>query len=580
MEAVSSVLYSATGTSGNGINVQEAVNAAMYMLRAPERLMQQDQATLNTQAAALRDLSAKLATFESGVNALNDITGAFSFLAVSSSDSTILNATADTTAAIGSHAVKVSILATTASYYSTPFESSSTLLPTGTFDLKVGSNDAVTITVGDTSATLDELVAHINNDFEATATGTLTLTGNAAADETVVVGSTTYTFKTAVSSANDVLRGATAADSLANLQAAINHETGEGTTYGTGTVANTDATATAVTDTLTIEARTAGASGNSLDTTATLASGSFGAATLERGRDDLGVTASVITDANGARLTLVSKTSGAPGDLTISNDTTGAEGNAMGFVKPVSGTNASLTVDGVPIISTSNTVTGVIAGVTLSLSSAAPGQTVTIGIDADLTQAAAGINTFLSSYNTLMQAINSQFQYSTSSGSAGPLAGNSGLRALQEQLLTDMTYSLSGNNGFVNLATLGIPIQNDGTLTVNSAELSEALSHNLADVKNFFQSTSPAGLAQNLSAHLTILTDATTGLLSSELNRITQNTSYLTNQIQDFADRIQSNQQQLTLQYNQINTTLQQLPSLLAEINSQIDGLNLYGNYR
>src|SRR5579863_3680638 len=80
-----------------------------------------------------------------------------------------------------------------------------------------------------------------------------------------------------------------------------------------------------------------------------------------------GVTASVVNDANGSRLALVSNTTGAPGDLTISSNTTG-----LAFTKAVTGTNASLTVDGIPISSASNTVSNVINGVTLNLGSPSP----------------------------------------------------------------------------------------------------------------------------------------------------------------------------------------------------------------
>ena len=85
---------------------------------------------------------------------------------------------------------------------------------------------------------------------------------------------------------------------------------------------------------------------------------------------DLGVNASVITDSSGTRLALVSQTSGAAGQITVSNDTTGTNGNGMGFTDAVDGKDASLTVDGIPIDSASNTVTDAISGVTLTLSGA------------------------------------------------------------------------------------------------------------------------------------------------------------------------------------------------------------------
>ena len=67
--------------------------------------------------------------------------------------------------------------------------------------------------------------------------------------------------------------------------------------------------------------------------------------------DNLGVTASVITDATGSRLALVANSSGAAANFTISStDPTG-----FGFTQAATGGNASLTVDGIKIASASNT---------------------------------------------------------------------------------------------------------------------------------------------------------------------------------------------------------------------------------
>ena len=80
----------------------------------------------------------------------------------------------------------------------------------------------------------------------ATATGTLTLTGNAVAAETVTIGNKTYTWRASVAvTANEVLIGASASASLDNLIAAINGAAGSGTTYGSATVAHTQVTAAA-----------------------------------------------------------------------------------------------------------------------------------------------------------------------------------------------------------------------------------------------------------------------------------------------------------------------------------------------
>src|ERR1700683_3529875 len=74
-----------------------------------------------------------------------------------------------------------------------------------------------------------------------------------------------------------------------------------------------------------------------------------------------GVTASVVSDSSGSRLSLQSQNSGTTGALAITNNSN----TALSFATPEGGTNANLTIDGVPFTSSTNTVTGAIQGVTL-----------------------------------------------------------------------------------------------------------------------------------------------------------------------------------------------------------------------
>lgn len=72
----------------------------------------------------------------------------------------------------------------------------------------------------------------------ARAEGYIDFAGNVSNNDTVTVGSVTYTFKTALTSpavAGEVLIGADAESTAENLIAAINGEEGAGTTYSTGT---------------------------------------------------------------------------------------------------------------------------------------------------------------------------------------------------------------------------------------------------------------------------------------------------------------------------------------------------------
>lgn len=124
------------------------------------------------------------------------------------------------------------------------------------------------------------------------ATNILTFAANPLANETVTIGSTTYSFVAALTVPAvpfQVLIGATASDSLDNLIAAINGAAGSGTTYGTGTVAHPNVTAAAgAGDTLTITAITPGAAGSLIETSETLTQGNWTYDNMYGGVDDNG----------------------------------------------------------------------------------------------------------------------------------------------------------------------------------------------------------------------------------------------------------------------------------------------------
>jgi len=277
-----------------------------------------------------------------------------------------------------------------------------------------------------------------------------------------------------------------------------------------------------------------------------------------------GVRASVITDANGARLALVSETTGASGDITVSNNTTG-----LNFTKAVTGANAALTVDGVPISSASNSVSNVINGVTLTLVAPAPASPITLTVSPDTTQAADAINKFVAAYNTAIADINAQFNVASDGTGGGPLEADGSLREAQSSLLSAISYSISGNSGIVNLAALGVNLNNDGTLTVDSGALNSALSSNFAGVQTFLQSTT-GGFANNLSSVLTNLTDPSAGVLGLDASGISQSSRDLGQQISNLQASLAVRQQQLTQVYAQVNATLQQLPLLQAQLSQQL----------
>lgn len=120
------------------------------------------------------------------------------------------------------------------------------------------------------------------------ASNILTLTALPTDGETVTIAGQVYTFNTVLGGADSILIGADVAETLQNLDAAIDGEAGEGTTYGTGTVPNVSVTASAGVPTgsqLTAFALTPGVAGNALTASETLANGSWTGGTFSGGQD-------------------------------------------------------------------------------------------------------------------------------------------------------------------------------------------------------------------------------------------------------------------------------------------------------
>jgi flagellar hook-associated protein 2 len=290
-----------------------------------------------------------------------------------------------------------------------------------------------------------------------------------------------------------------------------------------------------------------------------------------------GVTASVVTDTSGSRLALFSQSSGSVGALAVTTNTN----TTLHFDTPVGGTNAALTIDGIPFSSSTNTVSGAIQGVTLSLlGQSAGGNPVQLTVAPDTNQITSAINNFVSAYNTVISTINTQYVVDpTGSIPPPPLEADISLRSLQSRLLTDAAYAIGGNSGLVNLAAMGINMNNDGTLTVgstpapNSQTFAQVLSVNPAAVLNFFQNASGSGFANAFNTDLTSLTSPTQGPLSVDLAQNQAEQLDLTNAITNFETQLTTESAALTSQYDSVNASLQAYPLLLQVVTETLGTL-------
>ncbi len=203
-----------------------------------------------------------------------------------------------------------------------------------------------------------------------------------------------------------------------------------------------------------------------------------------------GVSAAVVYDGTGYRLTLTGDTTGSANAFTVSG--TGGlavfdHGGSNAMTATQAASNASFSLNGIAITSGSNTIANAVSGVTLTLM-ASGSATVTIGSDtSSLTQAAQSVVTAL---NNALSTIGKYDSYtvasSGASGTAGPLLGDVGIETLQQNLLQTVSglggTGLPANTPYPSLSSIGFSVTSSGTVTLDSSTFQNAVTNNYAAV--------------------------------------------------------------------------------------------------
>jgi flagellar hook-associated protein 2 len=213
------------------------------------------------------------------------------------------------------------------------------------------------------------------------------------------------------------------------------------------------------------------------------------------------VSASIVNDGTGNRLVITSKDTGEVNSLKISvadddgnnTDTGGLSALAYdplassnNMTQMTAAKNALLTVDGMSISKSSNTVSDVIQGVTLTLKSVtSTSNTLSVSTDTDAIQAA--VQSFVDAYNTLNTSMRNLTKFvSAGSSSNGALLGDSTARDIMVKLKSMLSASSPTATTFKTLTDIGVTMGSTGALTLDSTKLQKAITANVSDVAKLF----------------------------------------------------------------------------------------------
>jgi flagellar hook-associated protein 2 len=303
-----------------------------------------------------------------------------------------------------------------------------------------------------------------------------------------------------------------------------------------------------------------------------------GGATLQEVRESIntqlsaqGISANVLTDANGARLVIGSNTTGVDTDITLSGDSE----LALGYDKGPLAQNAKYTIDGIAMESTSNKVTSAISGVTLELLAKDKDKPVTINVASNTDTLKTSVQSFVTAYNALMTSINTQTKVTatgdTATTMAGALTGDASMRQLVNNLRGELVNS-AGSSAMSSLAQMGITTdQKTGLLSLDDKTWDKAVVKGAGDIAKMF--TGDTGLV----ARMNKATDSyvgTTGSLASRVTDLNTKLTDLTTQQSDLDRRMESLQKTLSAKYTAMDTMIAQLNATSSSIMTTLNALN------
>ena len=232
-----------------------------------------------------------------------------------------------------------------------------------------------------------------------------------------------------------------------------------------------------------------------------------------------GVSATITGSAGAYALAIT----GSPGTLAL-NDIP-SDGDLISNTVQGQGSNAQFYLNNVSVSEASNTINDIIPGVSFNLlKTTTPTASVTLSLATDPTQLANALQTFVTSYNTLVAQVAQQ---------VGPAAGPLGGDFLISQISQDASQLSSywNTSGSIHsLADLGVTFADlTGQMTFNPAVISGLSSSQVSDAFKFLGSSN-SGFAA-LANNFTTLADPLSGLILQQENGYDTENTQISNQI-------------------------------------------------
>ncbi|SLM29206.1 FliD (modular protein) [Desulfamplus magnetovallimortis] len=154
--------------------------------------------------------------------------------------------------------------------------------------------------------------------------------------------------------------------------------------------------------------------------------------------------------------------------------------------------NARFSVDNIAYQRQSNDgITDVIQGITLDLKETGIS---TIGVDSDFEKVETMLQEVIDSINTLRTDLTEKSRYDVDKEEKGILFGEMAITRIDDELKNFMEQNLNIDGAVTSMYDLGLTIDSDGILSIDSDKFRDVLSSNAEDVIKFFTGDSENGV--------------------------------------------------------------------------------------
>lgn len=304
-----------------------------------------------------------------------------------------------------------------------------------------------------------------------------------------------------------------------------------------------------------------------------------------------GVTASVLTDANGARLVFRASSTGAAAGFRVSvDDMDGNNGDGLGLSalafdpsagiltmgQALAAANASATLNGMQISSATNTLNNVVDGISLTLGKVTTSP-VQVNAKQDDTSIRKALDNFVKAYNDLNTLLTNQTKYDPNSRSSAPLQGDSAAVSLRTQMRNELGMTTGASATFGRLSEIGFDVQRDGNIKINETKLTNSMA-NLSEMRKLFGNNDLANSSNDgIATRMRRMADQVMGIdgsLSTRSEGLRKRIDRNADKQSDLNDRVALVEKRLRQQYSLLDTQLGKLNGLQNYVSQQFGNNN------